>query len=863
MTISPGSRLGPYEVLSPLGAGGMGEVWRARDTRLSREVAVKVLPAEISSDASRLKRFEREARAASALNHPNIVTIYDIGASDSVSYIAMEFVAGKTLREVLFSGPLTVKRLLQIAAQIADGLARAHEAGIVHRDLKPENVMVTKDGLVKILDFGVAKLTQSDSRRDEASQPATETGTSPGAVLGTVGYMSPEQAGGEQVDFHSDQFSFGSILYEMATGKRAFQKGTAVDTLSAILHEDPKPVAEINPEAPAPLRWIIERCHAKEPEDRYGTTKDLARELATIRDHLPEAANISGPSLARDRHRRSKVLAALVAAALLAVLVAGTQVGRRIARASPPFFKRLTFQRGNVLSARFAGDGQTIVYGASWNGSPWRVFSTRRDGPESTPLPLPDAFFQGISRSGELAITLVDSTRPTAMAIGGTLARVPISGGAPREVLDDVQLADWAPDGSSLLVVRNVGAKSRLEFPIGRVLYESPGAIRYPRVSPRGDLVAFVDSPSAGDDAGSVEVVDREGEKTVLASGFASTSGLAWSRDGREVWFTAAREGLANSLYSVSLSGSERVLLRTPAPMALLDVAADGSVLIEEHMRTMRITGLGPGEDHERDLSWLDYSFACDFSSDGRTFVFDESGAGVGDTYRLYLGRTDGSLPIRLFDGTCGPLSPDGLWVLSQTSKPPPQMVLVPTKSGESRPLPSDGLTLGAVSFFPDGQHVLVVGEEPGHALRLYVKDLAGGRPRPISPEGIRAPRGAKPVSPAGEWVFANGPDGKIYLYGVKNGEAKLLPGANAGDRPFQWTPDGRGIYVMERKGAAFSVFRLDIATGRRDLRKEIVPPDPAGFGGITSFFIAADDRSYVYSYQRTLADLYLVSGLK
>src|SRR6266496_2399493 len=317
MTLAAGSRLGPYEVLSPLGAGGMGEVWKARDTRLGREVAIKVLPAEVASDPSRLKRFEKEARSASALNHPNIVTVYDIGASDSVSYIAMELVAGKTLRELLFSGSLPVKRLLQVAAQIADGLARAHEAGIVHRDLKPENVMVTRDGLVKILDFGLAKLTQTDSSGEE-SRPPTETGTRPGAVLGTVGYMSPEQASGAFVDFRSDQFSFGSILYEMATGKRAFQKKTAVDTLSAILNEDPKPVAEINPEAPVPLRWVLDRCLAKEPDRRYAATRDLAGEVTNLRDHLLEAANVIGPSVPRDRRRRPGTMAAVIALALLA-----------------------------------------------------------------------------------------------------------------------------------------------------------------------------------------------------------------------------------------------------------------------------------------------------------------------------------------------------------------------------------------------------------------------------------------------------------------------------------------------------------------------------------------------------------------
>jgi serine/threonine protein kinase len=272
----------------------MGEVWRARDSRLGRDVALKVLPEEVASDSSRLHRFEKEARSASALNHPNIVTVYEIGSEGPVSYIAMELVEGKTLRELLFAGALPLRRLLQVGAQVAEGLARAHDAGIVHRDLKPENVMVTKDGLVKILDFGLAKLTQAGSGSDEASQLPTETGTTPGAVMGTVGYMSPEQASAQPVDFRSDQFSFGSILYEMATGKRAFQKKTAVETLSAILNEEPEPVGTVSPQAPAPLRWIVERCLAKEPENRYAATRDLARDLATIRDRGSEAA--SGPA---------------------------------------------------------------------------------------------------------------------------------------------------------------------------------------------------------------------------------------------------------------------------------------------------------------------------------------------------------------------------------------------------------------------------------------------------------------------------------------------------------------------------------------------------------------------------------------
>ena len=364
MALSAGSMLGPYKILAPLGAGGMGEVYRARDTRLDREVALKVLPAEVSTDPERLRRFAKEARAASSLSHPNIVTIHDVGSEGGVSYIAMERVEGSNLRELLIGGPLPLKRLFQIAPQIAEGLAKAHEAGIVHRDLKPENLMVTRDGHVKILDFGLAKLTSRGSDSGEGSSLPTKTGTRPGMVLGTVGYMSPEQASGDEVGFRSDQFSFGSILYEMATGKRAFQGKTDVDTLSAILNQEPEPMAGVNPQAPAPLRWIVERCHAKEPNDRYGTTRDLARDLGAIRDHLSEAAGISGPSVARGRRRRRTSLSAVSAVVAVALLVAGALVGRRWTATVVPSFKRLTFQRGNVAMARFTGDGQTIVYGS-------------------------------------------------------------------------------------------------------------------------------------------------------------------------------------------------------------------------------------------------------------------------------------------------------------------------------------------------------------------------------------------------------------------------------------------------------------------------------------------------------------------
>src|SRR6266540_609606 len=327
MALNPGTRLGPYEVISLLGAGGMGEVWRARDTRLGREVALKILPSELSQDPERLRRFEREARAASALNHPNIVVIHDVGRSDSISYIAMERVHGRSLRDLMVPGPLPVRKILPLATQIANGLAGAHAAGIVHRDLKPENVMVSEDGLVKILDFGLAKLAMPPAEGLTAAPtvaieaPRTEAGI----ILGTVGYMSPEQAAGREVDYRSDHFSFGSILYEMATGRQAFQGESTPQTLTAIIEKEPEPIASIRPDIPEPLLWAIERCLAKAPAERYESTRDLARDLANLRNRFsgmapPLVGRISA-SAASGRRRGLSLAVTAVAGAALAVAV--------------------------------------------------------------------------------------------------------------------------------------------------------------------------------------------------------------------------------------------------------------------------------------------------------------------------------------------------------------------------------------------------------------------------------------------------------------------------------------------------------------------------------------------------------------
>jgi Tol biopolymer transport system component/predicted Ser/Thr protein kinase len=864
MTLSAGTRLGPFEILAPLGAGGMGEVYRARDSRLGREVAVKVLSAEFSADADRRKRFEQEARSASALNHPSIVTIHEIGSSDSTIYIAMEFVEGRTLREVLGDGPLPTKRLLDLAVQIAEGLAKAHGAGIVHRDLKPENVMVSKDGAAKVLDFGLAKLLKEPAP-ETTNLPTAASETKAGTVMGTVGYMSPEQASGKPVDFRSDQFALGSILFEIATGKRAFQRGTHAETLTAIIREEPEPFAQ-SAGVPAPFRWIVERCLQKDPDERYASTRDLARDLKSVRDHLSEATiSAEAPSASAARARRPG-RSAIAGLALLAMLAAGIFVGRGSAKPplpAFPTFHKLTFRRGSITSARFAPDGQTIVYGAAWDGKPSEIFFARPESPESRPLGVPGSSVLAISGAGEMALSLrfhfIGGFTTT-----GMLSRMGVAGGvAPRDVLDDVHWADWAPDGTSLAVVREIAGQNRLDLPIDHALYQTAGWISHPRVSPDGNLVAFFEHPILNDDGGSLAVVDRAGKKRTLADGFSTVWGLAWAAGGKEIWFTASRLGSDRSLYAISLSGKERVLDRITGGLTLHDVSRDGRALLSHDVPRLGILGLSSGETKERELSWLDNSLAADLTPDGQTILIAESGEGGGPGYSVYLRKMDGSPAVRLGEGDASALSPDGAWALAINARSSPaQLVLLPTGAGGPRSLTHDEINHQRAVFFPDGKRILFAGNEPGRGTRLYVQDLAGGKPQAITPEGIRLAR-SKPVSPDGKSVIARGPEGKVYLYPVSPGEPRPVLGLEPGDLPIQWSPDGKFLYVYRRGDVPARVSRVETATGKRELWKELQPGDTTGLEEVANIWLTPDGRSYVYNHIRTLCDLYLAEGLK
>jgi Tol biopolymer transport system component len=854
MTLPAGSRLGPYEILAPLGAGGMGEVYRARDPRLGRDVAIKVLPASLSTDPDRLKRFEQEARAAGVLNHPNVTIVYDIGSESSsgAPYVVQELLEGETLRAELAGGRFSPRKAIDYAIQIAQGLAAAHEKGIVHRDLKPENLFVTREGRVKILDFGLAKLTQVEGSDSGSKMP---TATEPGVVMGTLGYMSPEQVNARPADARSDLFALGAILYEMLAGQRAFRGESAASTMAAILREDPPELSAGNRSLPPGLERIVRHSLEKNPDRRFQSARDLAFDLESLSPASSAAA--ATPAASRGWSRALAIAAALL---LLGVL-AGWGLRALRPRASSPSYRRLTFRRGTVYTARFAPDGQTIVYGAAWEGQPNRIYATRPGSTESRDLQLPDARILSVSATGELAILL---GRQAVWDATGTLARVPLEGGAPRQLLEDVRLADWSPDGRELAVVHRVGGDDRLEFPIGKVLYRASQPIESMRFSPSGDRIAVSEL------SGSILTVDLSGKTTILSKAWLVAE-LVWGPDGREIWFTGYRKGEKFALYAVSTSGRERIVRREAGGLYLHDIARDGRVLLNEYVWTSSLAALAAGETAERDLSWMDFSLVTDIAKDGRFVVFEEPMEGGGPNGGVYLRALDRSPAVRLGDGSGFAVSPDGRWVLSrpaggQSSK---AHLLLPTGPGPPRSLEHEGVSETAWGrFSPDGKRIFFLGRAASGTMRLYVQDLDGSPPRPISlqgkqtdsPEGM--PNQPFAISPDGRFVAAQGPDARIAFYPVDGGDPRPLPGAVAGESPILWGADGT-LYVFIAEEAPSQVFRVDVATGRRELWKTIAPADRSGLVQIDTLVMTPDARSYAYSYERILTDLEIVDGLR
>ena len=864
MNLTPGTKLGPYEIVSLLGAGGMGEVYRARDARLKRDVAIKVLPRALSLDADRMRRFEQEALATAALNHPNILAVFDIGASEGSPYVVSELLEGETLRERLRSGAIPARKSLDYALQFARGLGAAHEKGIIHRDLKPENLFITKDGRLKILDFGLAKLTQPDN--SQTAMATVTQATEAGVVMGTAGYMSPEQVRGGVLDARSDIFSFGAILYEMLSGKRAFHGDTTADTMSAILKEDPPELSETNRSVSPALERIVHHCLEKNAEGRFHSASDIAFDL----EHLTGASGASARVVAvAGAQPRSKVLYAIaaglgIAAAMLGL---GWWLGRGSGTATQAEYKQITFRTGSIGNARFTPDG-SIVYSASWEGSDRQLYMSRTDDPGARELGIKDAELLSISKTGEMAIRL-NTVSHGGYAASGTLARVPLSGGTPREVLDNVQDADWSANGESMAVVRYVPENShwRLEYPVGKVLIDSINWMSHPRISPDGKRVAFADHENTGgDDEGSVAVIGADGQEKEkkLSSGWTSLQGILWSPAGDEIWFSSTNSGNAANPRAVTLGGKLRTLTNVPGGMWVQDLRNDQVLTVANDTR-IGIRGTAPGGKDERELGWFGWSELGGISRDGHKILFEEEGDGGGPNYTVFLRDTDGSPPAKIGEGLAMALSPDAKLAITRPAKGGPLM-LVPTGAGETRPLTHDAVSYDAVRFLPDGKRLLASGIEAGHGERDYLIDLSTGDSKPVTPEGTAG----VVVSPDGKSAAVSGSDGKLEIWPLEGGGFRSIPGLESGDVVIGWTPEGESVYVIPRRSGSQAVKTMKVSlvnlqSGKIEPWRTIGEGASAGAGvsSVSRLRLASDGSAYAYIYVRGLSEAYVVTGLR
>jgi dipeptidyl aminopeptidase/acylaminoacyl peptidase len=826
----------------------MGAVYRAWDARLGRDVAVKVLPAGALADTDAVARFEREARAVGALNHAAVVAVFDVGDHDGLHYVVSELLEGETLRKRMAGSPLTVRKALDYAIQIAHGLAAAHEKRIVHRDLKPENLFVTRDGQVKILDFGLAKLAPTFLGGYESTGSLSDYShiTDPGTVMGTIGYMAPEQLQGRPVDVRSDIFSYGAVLYEMLAGRRAFRGENPAETMDAILKRDPTELSQIRPEVTPGLERIVARCLEKRPEERFQSARDVAFAFEALSAGSGTGRRFIGPS----RRWRRRAATGLV----LAVVLGGAFLAGRLTTPVPvPVFQRLSLERGPIRAARFRPDGR-VVYSVSRGGGPFRVFSTKPGAPGPQPLDLPAGTVLGVSPAGEMAVLLGQAADPS-----GTLARVPATGGSPQALSHQVVDAGWAPNGR-LCVLRTLHGGQQLEFPPGQVLYRPPRPIHSPRVSPKGDRIAFSNGEG-------IQVIDIAGTNLVtLTSQPSPVSGLAWSPQGDEVWFTAG-ETASRALHAVSLVGTSRLVYRLLGETTLEDISADGRLLLTQGFEHKGIAILAPGAVRERELAGYTRPRVAALSSDGRTLLIHEEADRAGHGDAVYLQRTDGSPPVRLGEGRALDLSPDGSRALVVVPGSPSRLVVLPTAGGAATSVPLDRLIPVAGRWLPDGARLVVLAREPGADLRPFLVDPVSG-PRALTPESL-APLDSSPdrralgaVSPDGRLVALSGPGSRVVLLDLEHGELREISGLEAAT-PVRWTADGHALYVRATDVIRGRLFRVDPTSGQKETSLELLPSDPEGVTLVDTVELTPDGQSYAYTYSRQLLDLYLVEGLR
>jgi hypothetical protein len=868
-----------YEILSLIGSGGMGEVYRAKDTKLDRLVAVKVIGSNLASDAASVARFEREAKAIAALSHPNILSIFDFGVSSGSLFSVTELLEGETLREALGGAEphsLSPRRTGDYALQIARGLAAAHEKGIIHRDLKPENLFITSDGRVKILDFGLAAMVSSKPDPATGTSPLTQltmpAATAPGMVLGTVAYMAPEQARGLMVDQRADVFAFGAVLYEMVAGRKAFEGESAADTLSAILNAEPPALGGAPRPDMTPLDRIARRCLEKKPAERFQSAADIAFAIDATTGAFtpPVASNVAGLAEGARSSEQSRLsgrpggrrgrFVRFLAPALTALVIAGAGIwaGRRSVTFDPPLYTPLTFQLGFVTAARFAPDGQ-VVYSARWATPEVDVFSVRIAQPSPRAPIASNTHLLSVSLTGAMRVLL----SPRGVNEGqyrGTLAELPLIGGTPREVAAEVHDSDCLPDGTRCAIVRGGQGRFRLEFPPGRVIYETVGYVSDIRVAPSGSQVAFMDHPQNGDNRGTVAVIAPGGQKRTLTPEWSAEGGLAWDPAGKEIWFTATSSSAGPLLYAVIPGGRLRIVGAIPGRIRLFDIDSAGRVLIARQDGRVHAMNGHMNESAEQDVTWLDWTVPQDLSSDGSLMLFSQQGMTGGRLYSAMFRKLDGSIPVRIGDGVPWSLTKDGKWALVWVPSHPEQLLIEPLGPGDSRDATTSGFRYVAADWLPSGNAFIFSGGPTDRGPRVYYQEI-GKPPRPLTEENTAAP--SHSVSPDGGSMFVRHSDGTWHIYSIDgHGAPRALAGIAPAQRPIRWATDMHALYVVEQTPPTGVLYRYDLGAGRMNLLKTIEPV--GGFaGGVGLVVISPDGASYVYSTAMVQSQLFLVTGLR
>ncbi|HEX7421577.1 MAG TPA: hypothetical protein VF505_16925, partial [Thermoanaerobaculia bacterium] len=716
----------------------------------------------------------------------------------------------------------------------------------------------------------------------------------------------------------TDIFALGTIIYEMLTGNRAFKRGSSIETLSAILKEEPPELLTVNPNIPGPLERLVRRCLEKDREERFQSARDLAFNLETMTNfsshgtmsgvaapqvplpsqaHIPIASTsptvrtqtktlnrpirttqtavqtplpadveqqprpeVRGPRTAVQPRPKPRVSPRLIAI-LFIVAIAGAAFGgwyiahRMSAAKQEVLFRRVTFRRGEVRSARFSADGDTIIYSAAWEGQPAEIFVASRQSPEARPLGVADADVLAVSKSTELAILL----RRDRLTGRGTLARVPLAGGMPREIANDVLQADWSPDGSQLAIIRVANNKFRVEYPLGTVKYETPHDIRDLRVSPDGTKVAFIDPYGDQNDV----VVVGSGQPDPIARGWShGATGLAWAPDGKEIWITGTDSGAPPSLFAVPIEGEPRLVSRLTGSMKLFDISSAGRVLLANGMWRAGLLYHGPNDASERDMSWLDWSILADLSEDGRSILFNETREGGGRASAIYLRRVDSPAPVHIGEGYGDALSPDGKWILAHNGL---KLMLLPAGPGEARELKLAGNFDHGAQWLPDSKHVVIGGALPKAGYRLLLIDTLDESVLPLTPENIWA-NTIRPFAISADTRYVAGMTAEetVALYSMDgSGTPKPVAGIEKGEVPIAWSPDNSAIYVYRPTAVPARVYKVTLATGARELWKEFVSADPAGVYKIAPVFMTRDATTYAYNALRSTSDLYVAEGLR